>query len=511
MKKLSLLMFLVGFLLLKPFQLGLSDMMYYGDDFSYLAHATALAYGQFPSYKKEYYIDGGASPLQSAGAGVMAAPFVAAFSVLDRVQGRTIVQQRTADTIHGTWTVYGFIFSSVFYLWLGCFLLYRGLRVYCGEFESVLAVFLNILCQGIPLMAFRRPVFSHVSEFFLTSLFVWWLLMPEKQRPSWTRGLPGALAFGVLTGCAGLVRLNNAPMMLVWPLLIAAQGDEKAAFRARATNVAVSWTVGAMIVGIFQIAPDLMHRNTGNNAVIRDLILNFQPPVFYIQRLWQVLTGVDWGLVYTAPFILLGLAAGLVMKFPRRKVLLLGCLPLLMNLYVALSWKTQGGWYGYRYLFPAAAPLVTLPLAVFLGRARLRTGRAAVLAGCAVVCVLPLLSMLMFENIVPDLTLAPVRQYWDVSGWGNNTYQVNLWAIFFHRPLEFWANAIKGGPLYVVCYLAMFFNAAKALPPMLGRILALYEPFSPLLFIKVHLIYMLPFILALFFGRGSDGEKAAGR
>ena len=46
---------------------------------------------------------------------------------------------------------------------------------------------------------------------------------------------------------------------------------------------------------------------------------------------------------------------------------------------------------------------------------------------------------------------------------------------------------------------------------MLGRILALYEPFSPLLFIKVHLIYMLPFILALFFGRGSDGEKAAGR
>ena len=62
-----------------------TGLMYGGDDQSYFAHASSLAFGQFPSYQNEVFTSGKGSPKHSIGSGVMAAPFVFVFSLIDRI------------------------------------------------------------------------------------------------------------------------------------------------------------------------------------------------------------------------------------------------------------------------------------------------------------------------------------------------------------------------------------------------------------------------------------------
>ena len=55
MKKITLAIFILGFFLFRPYQLQNSGMLYKGDDVSYLAHSTAIAFYQFPNYSKEVF------------------------------------------------------------------------------------------------------------------------------------------------------------------------------------------------------------------------------------------------------------------------------------------------------------------------------------------------------------------------------------------------------------------------------------------------------------------------
>ncbi len=135
------------------------------DDFDYFAHAAALSFATFPFYDKEFIYER-ETPLGSVGPGLMAAPFVFLFSLIDEAQGREVVEQRTQANIVKSWSQFGFLFATVFYFWTACFFLYEGLRLYVRKRPATLAIILMVLCQGMPLFAYRRPVFSHVYEFF---------------------------------------------------------------------------------------------------------------------------------------------------------------------------------------------------------------------------------------------------------------------------------------------------------------------------------------------------------
>ncbi len=492
MKKISVLIFLVGFLLFRPYQMDAGRMMYSGDDYSYFAHASSISYGQFPSYRKEFYMNDGDCPAHSIGPGLMASPFVYLFSWLDRFMESSIALQRDPGNIPQSWSVYGFVLSSVFYLWLGCFLLYRGLRHHFKEYETVLAVFLIVLCQGIPLFAFRRPVFSHISEFCMISTLVWFLLLPQEEWHVWGRKYISAVVVGAITGLLVLIRLNNVAMLVVWPVLLFAirvtRQDRAGAWK----KILLSYIFAGGLVAAFQVLPDIVYHNTSNNSVIKDLLLNFHAPLFYFQRLWHILTGIDWGLIYTAPFILIGLLGAVFFKYPLRRAILFSMLPLLVNLYVVITWKTQGGWYGYRYLIPAAAPLCVYPLALVLNRASDRFGRGVVLIVSLALCTLPLLSMLAFEGNPKELTLQVVKQYFGDSGWGNNTYQKNIWTMLVKDPSALFTAIFKGGPLYLLICIMMVFNISS---PAVIAMKGIYLSFYPVLLVRALGIYLLPFIL----------------
>ena len=193
-----------------------TGMLYKGDDETYFSYAASIALFQFPSFKKELV----KSPTHFIGCGVLAAPFVFAFSLIDRVDGSSITFERTAENVTGSWTLFGFVFASVFYFWIACFLLYRAIRLVHDEGTATLAVVLMVLVQGVPLYVYRRPVFTHVYEFFVQSALVYFLMRVSGETDEQGNDYLRVLTVGFLVGMVALVRFNNVPYALLWPLAI---------------------------------------------------------------------------------------------------------------------------------------------------------------------------------------------------------------------------------------------------------------------------------------------------
>lgn len=477
------MIFVIGFLLFRPYRMQSSGMLYAGDDYSYFAHATSLVYGQFPAYEKEYFmLYDGKRPMHGIGSGLMAAPFVFLFSTIDRLTGNPIVQQRRPENITQSWTLYGFVIASIFYLWAGCFFLYKALRYHFEEHESVLAVFLMVICQGIPLFAYRRPVFSHIFEFFAMCVLVWWMLLPKEKWSRWSEGLKGAVTLGIVLGLLELVRLNDVMMILIWPLVLFGMSKK----------VLISYGIaGALVLGFYVLPVYFSHSHVYGDLG-RQTLLVFNSPVFYFQRLRHILTGIDWGLIYTAPFVLIALASAVFIKYPLRRMILLSILPLLVNLYVIICWRVHGGWYGYRYFVPVAAPLFIYPLALLLSWAGKRWSRQTVLIISLIIGVMPLLSMLAFEGNSSSLTLTNTMEYFGMTDWANNAYQINVWKTLVEQPLSFGVAVFKGGPLYIVYCLNVLMHHQGAL---LARVKDQYPSFSCITFFRTLFIYCLPFLL----------------
>lgn len=468
-----------------------SGLMYPDDDYSYFAHASSLVYGQFPSYSKECFTVGDKRPAHGIGPGLMAAPFVFVFSLVDRIVGNPIVDVRKDDNIEKSWSVYGFVLSSVFYLWLGCFVLYKGLRRHFAEYETVLTIFLIVLCQGIPLFAFRRPVFSHVYEFSLMSILASGLLLFHEGWLVRARGWLLALALGLVTGLLVLVRPNNILMLLVWPPIFFIVQSAREPGAGAWKKILLAYGAAASLIAGFMLLPGLIESNSVYYEGARSALGSFGSPLFYLKRLWHMLVGGDWGLIYTAPFLLIGFIGALVFRFPLRKAVLISALPLLVNIYIIMAWRTQGGWYGYRYLVPAAIPVMAYPLALVLSKAGQYIGRRWVLLLCLIVCMLPLFSMLVFESVKQVLDMEYIQQYFGVSGWGNNEYQLNVWKALFLHPSIFWSALFRGVPL---CLFACV-STLQQQPDHFFLGLSHYWQMWFALVFKVVLILCLPFLL----------------
>ncbi|MDP6477135.1 MAG: hypothetical protein QF502_04430 [Nitrospinaceae bacterium] len=210
MKKISIFIFIISFLIYRPYRLQDSGLKYEGDDDGYFAHAASIAFLQFPSYDKEY----GSHSKYPIGAGMLASPFVFLFSQVDRLSGSDIVHSRlNSDVNIKSWSLFGFVFSSIFYFWMSCLIAYKTLRIYYDEKYSVLSILLMILIQGIPLYVYRRPMFAHVYEFFAQTVMVYLMVLSCNSKK--TDGSVSRLLLICLTVYAiGLIRYNNVLIAL---------------------------------------------------------------------------------------------------------------------------------------------------------------------------------------------------------------------------------------------------------------------------------------------------------
>lgn len=488
MRTITVSIFVCAFLLMRPYQLQDRNLCYTGDDYSYFAHASSLVFGQFPSYEKEFFVNGDTSPLHSIGPGLMAAPFVFVFSFIDRLEGSDIVHQRTRSNITKSWSMFGFVFAASFYFWIACLLLYKALRYYVPDRHATLAIILTVLCQGIPLFVYRRPIFSHLFEFFLQSLMVYLLLKPRGKIVFNAKEHLKLFGIGVALGLMCLVRYNNAVAAFVWLIVLSGHwyGIGKKNFWKAVVSLGMFFL---FFVFAFKLLPTIYNQSTGYGIAKAVNLLRLHSIQFYTERFFYVMFGLDWGLIFTAPFVLIGLIAAVSFRYTMKTQLLICLLPMAVNFHIIVVYLTQGSWYGYRYFFVSIIPLLVYPVAYLLRWSQQKYGKK-IYALWIFIALFPLLSMLSFEGNNTTLTLTILEDKFEK--WGNVTYQLEVWKMLFFHPLELSIAIFKGGLLYLIYLMAHLFNAANLLPAI---VLEKYPEFRFSALVKTIIIYTIPFIL----------------
>ncbi|MBF0595677.1 MAG: hypothetical protein HQL22_12035 [Candidatus Omnitrophica bacterium] len=499
MKWISLWIVLCAFMVLRPYGIEERGLCYTGDDQSYFAHATAIVFGQFPSYDKEYFTMGDKVPDHPIGCSLMAVPFVYVFSWIDRWTGAPVVAQRTKSNVSSSWSMFGFVAATSFYFWFACFFLFLGLRYHVSYRAAVWAVILMVLLQGVPLYVYRRPIFSHTYWLFLHSLMTYFLL----------RFGPGAFGrgrnfFWKMTGLGGLAGLmlltrhNNAAIALMWPVVLVGPFSLD---QVKTAWSKLSMVYATMLVPVFLLYVFPFHLgHVSGLAVAEERFAGLQPMGYYIHRIFHIFFGIDWGLVYLQPFLIIGLAGFFFLKADQiKRALFLMLLMIVINVLIVAQWGTQASYYGYRYLVFVMIPLLIYPLARGIDFWQQRpANRGGILL--AALAVFPALAMLLFEGNPTNLTLTPIAQDGGQSGWGNSTY---VWEVFrtpWQSPVVFLTALLKGGPLYWI-YIIKEFVHVNLLPFAFPK----YAAFQWTTLVRTVFLYLIPVALLGIFWKYEKG------
>ena len=213
-----------------------------------------------------------------------------------------------------------------------------------------------------------------------------------------------------------------------------------------------------------------------------------------IFQLFHIFFWYDWGLIFTAPFMFIGLFYLFKIKNKLKVLLFLILLPSLINIYLAIAFGTQGARYGYRYFIFSLIPVLIFPFALFINNISEKLNYKKILIILFIVSLLPILSMLAFEGNSTNLTLYSIEQYFGFTNWGNNTYQLEVWKTLFTQPIDFLISIFKGGLTYFIYLIAHVFNLKNHLPAIINK----YPEFKTTVLIKTLIIYIFPFLLYFF-------------
>lgn len=417
------------------------------DEWNYLAHATALTYGR-TDYRLE--VSGFYPPNHAVGPAIVAFPVMFAFSFIDRIQGHPVVYRRTKDSLRSSWTGFAFGIATQLTLVAGAALLYGMINAGGRSNRAAATVAISILASGLLYYAYRRPVSSHVYEFAIITLALYMVWRePHAKALPWLRWM----AVGITAAMIFLVRYNNLPLAaaFIWSSLSAAHapGSVFGWTKNREAWRPAVWlylSLAAVVAGmaIFSYEMRSGEQTLWNVNHVDDRLLTARPITFYVERLFHVFFGGDWSLFVTAPLVILGLSAWRWFGH-RRHIVTPLYLALLANLAVVLSWGTQASGYGYRYLVPAALPLATLGLSIWIERGKNPARRLWI---CAAVAVVPALLLLVFDSL-PELSLRYGRTKW-ANGWVNNSYLWNALTLMVSNPGPVWDSVVSRSGLSVV-------------------------------------------------------------
>ncbi|SDH35544.1 glycosyltransferase family 39 protein [Pseudomonas abietaniphila] len=412
-------------------------MLFSGDDDDYFAVASSIAYLRFPSFSKEFHA-GETIPFASVGAGVMASPFVAVFSILDRANHLPIVHKRTVSNREGSASVYGFYIATQFYLILTTIMLYRLL---CLWVDNKTALFTTILWMlaggGILIYTFNRPIMSHVYE--VTALTGVLLLLSkihfEQQPKRWY------LLIGFVASLIFLTRYNNAPIAAgVFCVLLWWVKTGKVTLK----DFSVSLAVSLISVFIFRVLPVITNGFSNTDLTYLgagDRLLSTHEFSYYYRELVQMLLSTGMGLYYTGPAIPIAVLGFLfyARKLPTWYSALAGLF--VLNVFMSMQWCSAGSYYGYRHFVFTAGPL----LAVFLAMLIRPAVRSISTVSTTVLLVLfswtALCSALVFGIYQLGYSLNLGTTACGFPAYENDDYHVNLIKTISSDPFKPWTLA----------------------------------------------------------------------
>ncbi len=212
-----------------------------------------------------------------------------------------------------------------FLLWFGSLLLIQGILA-----DKPRRAALWILCVPVLYYAAIRTMLSHSAEFFLACLAAWSVTR---------RRFPLALTAAALLS---LVRYNDLPWLFI--IGAAAWGTEKRVWFWTAWSLlSAGFTAFALHVGLF--------------AGYHEVRLPFLASSASFEKFVEVFSGTEWGLFWMSPWWVLVLAAA-VWHWRKLTPFSGACAAAMAaSLALCVSWRGNGGDFGYRYLigtFPAA-------------------------------------------------------------------------------------------------------------------------------------------------------------
>jgi hypothetical protein len=482
----TIIIFVFAFFIFRPYFMQERGLLYVGDDESYFAYATSLAFFQFPDYSKEYFSVGGRYPMHSIGPGIMAFPFVFSFSLIDRMQHSPIIEKRDITNIIDSWTLFGFIISTIFYFYFGVVLIYKALNYYYNERISFYVILFMILFQFFPLYVFRRPILSHIYEFFLQAVLIYILVKDSKTKFLDNIKWWGSVLLGIIIGLITLVRYNNLFFSLLWPIIIFCLRDKSFNFKKHFKKLVIIYSTAFVLIFLFKLLLNIIYDYeayiTGGLAGI----FRFEGIVFYLKYLVNIFVGLDWGLIFTAPFLVFSIFYSFIAKYKLKKQILIILIPVIVNFYA--YFRGLGGWYGYRIIFFSIAPILIVPFADFLEKSMKKINHKLLLAGLSVISIYPILSMLSYEGIIKmtECYYSPIVR---------NYYHIDIWKVIFSNPKDYITSIIKGGPLFIIYLFSKVFGFFKVLPQIVQE---KYIIFGLDVLIKTILLYITPFIMYFF-------------
>lgn len=493
MKKITLVFSLMCFLMFKPHWLN-GLLLYSGDDSQYFAYSTSIAFGTYPDLSREFVQEAHIAPLHRAGPGLLASPFVSLFSIIDRAENAPIVKKRELATIRTSWSLFGFFVATVAFGWFSCLFAYRTVRLFYSEQIAERAVTLLYVFQILPVYVCVRPIFSHIYELFFQTVAVYFLAKMLRDRKFEPVATPPLAWVVVINVFAMLCRQTASVYAIMWTSIYFIIGSHSIDPRKNARGYFKAAKALIATFAFYTVIKHFPEWATSNSYSFdtaayesSGFLYQFESPLFYFERLFDLLFGLDWGLIFTAPFFLIGLLFLLFSKVQdsiSRKLWLWATLPLLVNMYIVFIWKGQGSWFGYRYFLFAAIPVMLIPFSQWLST--LDRKMLFIVAG---ICLLPVFSNLWFAN-AEDTTLMIVKNKYGDTLWNNPSYQVRVWKHVLSK--DFFKPFVAGGASYMVSLAAHLGGFHDKLP---AKFQERYSIVSVAMIVKTFLFWVTPWIL----------------
>jgi Tfp pilus assembly protein PilF len=254
------------------------------------------------------------------------------------------------------------------YSFLGLLLTFQINRKYFSSNVSIISTLLIWLASPLLYYTFVRQRMAHTTEFFLAALFIWYWLSNRNSQDHWKHAILG----GIL-GFLCVARVINVVMGILY-ILDQLQLDAKnievkklfnKIFNLRTGYFYTFWLIAFSVQFLTWFELDgvplpAFHVELAQNETTSFSFQNL------LRHSYDFFLGERWGLLWSAPIILLG-AFGVI----REKNFLRIRLPLAATVFgyfsVVILLFGYLDAYEYRYLSPAL-PIVSLGIGVLLSR-----------------------------------------------------------------------------------------------------------------------------------------------
>lgn len=362
----------------------------FGDDASYVAHAMTIAIDFDLDYSNEIATrvrerpSGASTPTHPIGPGILAAPFVAAFSLVDRAIGHPVIIERAQFS--GTWSFLGFYAASAGALLAGAWFYVRVFSA-LGVRLSRAFVLLLLAGTGVAFYGLNRFTMGHSFEFAMAGLVLWASVLLSVHR-RWRGLLVGALVLGIVLSI--LIRPANINIVilpaLTWTALrVTGVSHRPLLERAETRRLLLFVAPGVLLLMLFNLALYgfvFPSRNQMYGMRSRSLYEQLTEVVRALPSLRHVLFSSEYGIIFFMPVVPVGIALVLFLVYRaspetaswrlKATTFLLGTLYVSVPMAVVLIWQAHARSYGYRYLF-SLIPIGMLGVALWWRRPQTRS------------------------------------------------------------------------------------------------------------------------------------------